>query len=116
MKRMFGTIVLLGLAYVAVVHVAVAGEAVTDVVDKAAMQIATLRVPDGFTVELVAASPLVEHPLMAGFDDRGRLFVADNAGLNLPADELLKQLPNMVRRLEDADGDGRFDRSTLFAD
>ena len=53
---------------------------------------------------------------MAGFDDRGRLFVADNAGLNLPADELLEQLPNMIRMLEDTDGDGRFDRSTVFAD
>ncbi|HEX3727511.1 MAG TPA: PVC-type heme-binding CxxCH protein, partial [Pirellulales bacterium] len=78
--------------------------------------LATIRVPEGFSVERVAAGPLVDHPLMAAFDDRGRLFVADNAGLNLPADELLKQLPNMVRMLEDTDGDGRFDRATLFAD
>lgn len=76
----------------------------------------TLRVPEGFTVELVATSPLVAHPVMAGFDDRGRLFVADNAGLNLPAEELLKQLPNSVRTLEDTDGDGVFDKSTMFAD
>jgi putative membrane-bound dehydrogenase-like protein len=76
----------------------------------------TMRVPTGFTVELVAAAPLVQHPIMAGFDDRGRLFVADNAGLNLPAEELLAQLPNMIRMLADTDGDGRFDRSTLFAD
>jgi putative membrane-bound dehydrogenase-like protein len=78
--------------------------------------LATLRVPDGFTVELVALAPLVAHPIMAGFDDRGRLYVADNAGMNLPAEELLKQLPNMIRRLEDTDGDGRFDRGTTFAD
>ncbi len=76
----------------------------------------SLRVPEGFTVERVAAAPLVGHPVMAGFDDRGRLFVADNAGLNLPADKLLEQLPNMIRMLEDTDGDGRFDRSTVFAD
>lgn len=75
-----------------------------------------LRVPPGFTVELVAATPLVRHPLMAGFDDRGRLYIADNVGLNLSAGQLLKQLPNMIRRLEDTDGDGRFDRGTLFAD
>ena len=78
--------------------------------------LATLRVPEGFRVELVAGAPMVEHPIMAGFDDRGRLFVADNAGLNLPAEELLKQTPNMIRMLEDTDGDGRMDRSTLFAD
>jgi putative membrane-bound dehydrogenase-like protein len=76
----------------------------------------SIKVPGGFTVELVAAAPLVEHPVMAGFDDRGRLFVADNAGLNLPAAQLLEKLPNMIRMLEDADGDGRFDKSTLFAD
>ena len=68
----------------------------------------SLRVPEGFTVEKVAAAPLVGHPVMAGFDDRGRLFVADNAGLNLPADKLLEQLPNMIRMLEDTDGDGSF--------
>jgi putative membrane-bound dehydrogenase-like protein len=77
---------------------------------------ASLKVPDGFSIELVASAPLVGHPVMAGFDDRGRLFVADNAGLNLPAEQLLEQLPNMVRMLEDVDGDGRFDRSTVFAD
>src|SRR5687768_15894757 len=67
-----------------------------------------LRVPDGFVVERVAAWPLVEHPMMAGFDDRGRLFVAESAGFNLKADQLLKDLPNRVRLLEDTDGDGRF--------
>ncbi|MEX0678608.1 MAG: PVC-type heme-binding CxxCH protein [Pirellulales bacterium] len=78
--------------------------------------LATLQVPEGFTVELAAAAPLVAHPIMAGFDDRGRLYVADNAGLNLPAEDLLKELPNMIRMLEDTDGDGRFDRATTFAD
>jgi putative membrane-bound dehydrogenase-like protein len=73
-------------------------------------------VPDGFTIEKVAASPLVKHPLMAGFDDRGRLFVAEAAGKNLRADDLLKELPNFVRMLEDTDGDGVFDKSTIFAD
>jgi putative membrane-bound dehydrogenase-like protein len=78
--------------------------------------IATISLPDGFVIERAASAPLVEHPVMAGFDDRGRLYVADNAGVNLAADELLKQLPSCIRVLEDVDGDGRFDRSTVFAD
>jgi putative membrane-bound dehydrogenase-like protein len=101
---------LIGLAAVlAVWHPAVRGV-------EPVFQPPPIEVPPGFVVELVAAPPLVYHPVMAGFDERGRLLVADNAGVNLKADELLAQRPNMVRMLEDLDGDGRFDRSTLFAD
>lgn len=75
-----------------------------------------LQVVAGFEIELVAAPPLVQHPVMAAFDDQGRLFVADNAGLNLRKNDLEKQLPNMIRLLEDTDGDGIFDESTVFAD
>src|SRR4051812_32376445 len=75
-----------------------------------------LHVPDGFVVEMVAGPPLVEHPMMACFDERGRLFVAEAAGLNLRADDLLKDPPNRIRLLEDTDGDGRFDKGTIFAD
>jgi putative membrane-bound dehydrogenase-like protein len=75
-----------------------------------------ITVPAGFVVELVAGPPLVQHPTMAGFDDEGRLYVCDGPGLNLPAKELLRDLPNLIRRLEDTDGDGRFDKSTVFAD
>lgn len=75
-----------------------------------------VRVPEGFAAELAAAPPLVKHPLMAGFDERGRLFVAESAGRNLKRAALEKELPNFVRMLEDTDGDGRFDKSTIFAD
>lgn len=74
------------------------------------------EVPPGFTVEVAAAPPLVKHPIMAGFDDKGRLYVAENAGMNLPRVDLEKQLPNSVLRLEDSDGDGNFDKQTVFAD
>lgn len=75
-----------------------------------------LRVPEGYEIETVAAPPLVGFPMMGGFDDRGRLYLAESAGHNLDAKELAAQLPNFVRRLEDRDGDGRFDDSTIFAD
>jgi putative heme-binding domain-containing protein len=77
---------------------------------------ARLKVPEGFSIEVAAPPPLVAHPTMACFDDRGRLFVAENAGVNLSAAELEEQLPNSVRMLEDTNGDGFFDKATLFAD
>lgn len=73
-------------------------------------------VPPGFTVEVAASTPLVKHPIMAGFDDKGRLYVAESAGMNLPRVDLEKQLPNGIVRLEDTDGDGKFDKQTVFAD
>lgn len=75
-----------------------------------------LTPPGNCTVELVAAPPLVEHPMMAGFDEDGRLYVADSAGMNRKADELQKDPPNRIVRLVDENGDGRFDRSDVFAD
>ncbi|MCA1964629.1 MAG: hypothetical protein LDL31_11845, partial [Prosthecobacter sp.] len=33
--------------------------------------------PEGYTLELAAAAPLVTHPIMGCLDDRGRLFVGD---------------------------------------
>jgi putative heme-binding domain-containing protein len=77
---------------------------------------ASIQVPEGFVAELVAGPPLVRHPMMAGFDNRGRLFVSESAGLNLNNKELDAQTPNYVSMLEDMNGDGFFDKSTVFAD
>src|SRR5215831_15550795 len=74
------------------------------------------RVPDGFVVEKVAGPPLVRYPLFACFDDSGRLYVAEGTGTNLPGTELVKLNLGKITRLEDTDQDGKFDRSTTFAD
>jgi putative membrane-bound dehydrogenase-like protein len=75
-----------------------------------------IRVPEGFTIERAAASPIVQHPMMAGFDGQGRLFIAASSGKNLRTADLEKELPNFIRMIEDTDGDGVFDKSTIFAD
>ncbi len=77
---------------------------------------ANIQLPPGYVAELVAGPPLVRHPMMAGFDDRGRLFISESAGQNLNNKELDAQTPNYVSMLEDTDGDGFFDKSTVFAD
>ena len=75
-----------------------------------------IHVPEGFTVELVAAQPLIEHPVMACFDERGRMFVAESAGMNLRAADLLKNPPSCIRLLEDTHNTGHFDKGGTFAD
>jgi putative membrane-bound dehydrogenase-like protein len=74
------------------------------------------QVPPGFTVELVAGPPLVEHPMHACFDDKGRLLVADSLGINPKGDQLRGQPTQVIRLLEDTKGTGRFDKSQILVD
>ncbi|GIW92362.1 MAG: hypothetical protein KatS3mg110_0403 [Pirellulaceae bacterium] len=73
-------------------------------------------VPEGVVVEQVAGPPLVRYPLFGCFDDQGRLYVAEGTGLNAPGTELVQHKLGRITLLEDTDGDGRFDKSTCFAD
>jgi len=72
--------------------------------------------PDGYTLSVAAAAPLVTHPIMGCLDDKGRLFVGDGVGVNWNKKQLEENPPNRVLMLEDADNDGTFDKSTVFAD
>ena len=76
----------------------------------------TFTVPDGFELEKVAGPGLVDRPISASFDERGRLYVTDSSGSNEKPDVQLQEKPHRVVRLEDTDGDGKFDTSTVFAD
>ena len=72
--------------------------------------------PEGFTIELVAGPPLVDRPITASLDEEGRLYVSDSSGTNDPSAKQLIDKPHRVVRLEDTDGDGKFDKSSVFAD
>ena len=72
--------------------------------------------PDGFTIVRVAGPPMVNRPIAADFDEQGRLYVADSSGSNDPVAQQLEEKPHRIVRLEDGDGDGTFDRQTVFAD
>jgi putative membrane-bound dehydrogenase-like protein len=72
----------------------------------------TFKVQPGFRIEQLAAEPLVSDPVAMCFDENGRLYVVEMRGYSEQPDEMLSQ----IRLLEDVDGDGRFDKSTVFVD
>jgi putative membrane-bound dehydrogenase-like protein len=76
----------------------------------------TFTLPDGFEIELAAGTPLVDRPIVADFDEQGRLYVADSSGSNEKVDVQLMKKPHRIVRLEDSKGEGRFDKSTVFAE
>ena len=78
---------------------------------------ALIRVADGFEVDLVASEPMIEDPVAMAFDEDGRLWVC----------EMRSYMPNMAGEgervatsrivvMDDTNGDGRMDASTVFAD
>ena len=75
-----------------------------------------ITVPAGFEIELAAGPPLTERPIVVDMDEEGRLYVAESSGSNDHVKKQLKERPHSILRLEDADGDGRYDRRTVFAD
>ncbi len=76
----------------------------------------TFTLPDGFTLELAAEPPLIERPIVADFDDRGRLYVAEASGTNDPVAKQVVDKPHRIVRLVDTDNDGVYDKRTVYAD
>ncbi|MCA9264697.1 MAG: c-type cytochrome [Planctomycetales bacterium] len=72
-----------------------------------------IHVRAGYRVELLAAEPLVQDPVAIDWGIDGKLWVAEMADYPLGLDGQGKP-GGRVRYLEDLDGDGVYDRSTLF--
>src|SRR3954452_7532725 len=103
-------------AAIAVVFLAFGIEVAVGRAGEVALNGHAFTLPEGFTVELAAGPPLIDRPIVADFDERGRLYVAESSGTNDKAVVQLENKPHRIVRLEDVDGDGRFDRRTIFAD
>ena len=72
----------------------------------------SFAIHDGFRLRAVAVEPLVTDPVSVCYDADGRLYVAEMRGYPYPE----KSPTGNVRLLEDRDGDGVFDKSTVFVD
>src|SRR4051812_45972413 len=78
-----------------------------------AESLAALRVRPGFTVELVAAEPLVMDPIDIAWGPDGRLWVVEMADYPLGLDGKGKP-GGRVRVLEDTDGEGKYEKPPVF--
>ena len=76
--------------------------------------LASFQIKKGFHLEIVAAEPLVVDPIDISFDENGRMFVIEMRDYS----EMRNVTPHLgrVRLLEDTDGNGTYDRSTIYAD
>src|SRR3954470_15308851 len=72
-----------------------------------------MKVPAGFTVELVASEPDIVNPIAMAFDDRGRIWVTESIEYPRKAAGIGR---DRVKVLQDTDHDGRADKVTVFAD
>jgi len=79
----------------------------------AEQSLAALRVRPGFKVELVACEPLVMDPIAFEWGPDGRLWVVEMGDYPLGLDGQGKP-GGRIKFLEDLDGDGRYDKATVF--
>lgn len=75
----------------------------------------SIQVEPGLRLDLVAQEPMVIDPVALAWDEKGRLFVAENRGY--PEGPVEGTQPaGTIARLEDRDGDGIYDHRTIFAE
>ncbi len=71
----------------------------------------TFVLEEDFRIEIFAAEPLIQDPVAMEIDEQGRVYVVEMIGYPLDTGRT-----GRVKLLEDSDGDGVPDRSTVFAD
>ncbi len=76
-----------------------------------------IQLPPGFSVELVAAEPMVQEPVGMAWDGNGRLYVVEMNTYMKDAAATGEYEPlSRIKRLEDTNGDGKMDKVTIFID
>ena len=74
-----------------------------------------IHLSPGFSIDLVASEPLTMDPVAIDWSPDGRLWIVEMADYPLGLDGRGKP-GGRIRVLEDTDGDGRYDKQTLFAE
>lgn len=77
----------------------------------------SIYLPEGFKLELVASEPMIQEPIAIAFDGDGKMYVAELLTYMQDIDGTNTNEPwSRVSLLEDTDGDGKMDKSTVFVD
>ncbi|MEQ9288011.1 MAG: c-type cytochrome [Cyclobacteriaceae bacterium] len=77
----------------------------------------TIYLPKGFALELVASEPMIEEPIDIAWDGDGKMYVAEMLTYMQDIDATNENEPwSRVSVLEDTNGDGKMDKSTVFVD
>jgi len=77
-------------------------------------ELESFKVADGFEVTLFAAEPLVAKPIQMNWDADGRLWIVSSTAY--PHLKTGEEANDKIFVLEDTDGDGKADKSTIFAE
>src|SRR4051812_48634071 len=80
-----------------------------------AEELKSFHLPPGFEAQLFAAEPDIGKPMNMAFDARGRLWITQSREYPFPAPKDRKGR-DVIKILEDTDGDGRADKITTFAE
>jgi putative membrane-bound dehydrogenase-like protein len=75
-----------------------------------------MHLPPGFKATLFAAEPDVQNPIAMCWDERGRLWIAENYTYSNAQERFDLKLRDRIVIFEDKDNDGHFDQRTVFAD
>lgn len=82
-----------------------------------AEELTTFQTEPGLTIQLVASEPMVQDPVVMTFDEKGRLWVVEMRGFMEDIDgDGEDQRVGRVSVLEDTNGDGQMDVSTVYLD
>lgn len=75
------------------------------------------KIDPAFAISLAAAEPMVEAPVCLSFDEDGRAWVVEMRGYMRDTRGTTESEPTgRIKILEDTDGDGVFDKDTIFLD
>jgi putative heme-binding domain-containing protein len=77
-------------------------------------ELKSFKVAEGFEVTLFAADPMVAKPIQMNWDAEGRLWVVSSTVY--PHLKTGESANDKIFVLEDTDGDGKADKSTIFAE